>query len=315
MAREDEWLEYYAHFKYLTPDIVRDGSHPQKLEHTNIDRASAKAVVLVHGLTDSPHYMRAIAEFFHNELGYNVYLPLLHGHGLKQPKGMIRVRLHHWLLNVDFAVQTASKQAERVSIGGLSAGGALSFYTASQNELITGDLYLFSAALDIAGGPNGVVGEVFERLLRSPVAKVMYQLDKDKPLISRNPFKYARMDKGGAIQLSRLIKKTDRIIARYRKKGCLYPKRIFAAHSPGDTAADIEGIKTLQEICNPDKFRFYITPQNVKHASLVLKHPIYAIQALPDEQPIATPNPVFDDMMASLAAFEKDSHVDLKSTL
>ncbi len=306
MAREDEWLDYYAHFKYLTPDLVRDGSHPQILEHAGADRTSAKAIVLIHGLTDSPHYMRAIAEYFHNQLGYNVYLPLLRGHGLKIPGGMIRIKLRHWLLNVNFAVKTALEGANHVSIGGLSAGGALSFYTATQNNHINGDLYLFSAALDIAGGPNGILGEVFERLLRSPVARVMYQMDKDKPLISRNPFKYARMDKGGAMQLSRLIKKTDRIIRRYKKKDCLYPKRVFAAHSPGDTAADIDGIKALQAICSPDKFRLFLTPANVKHAALVLKDPIYAINALPDEPPIVDPNPVFEDMMAALTEFEKD---------
>jgi hypothetical protein len=56
-----------------------------------------------------------------------------------------------------------------VAIGGLSTGGALSFYTAVKNPAITGTVYLFSAALDLVGGPGGVAGEAAERILRIPI--------------------------------------------------------------------------------------------------------------------------------------------------
>jgi esterase/lipase len=45
--------------------------------------------VLIHGLTDSPYFMTAIGEYFFGNLGYNVYLPLLQCHGLKEPKGVV----------------------------------------------------------------------------------------------------------------------------------------------------------------------------------------------------------------------------------
>jgi len=77
-----EWLEYYERFAYFSADAVRDGCHPRLFKHT---APSDKAIVLVHGLTDSPYFMTAIARHFHTRLGYDAYLPLLHCHGLKQP--------------------------------------------------------------------------------------------------------------------------------------------------------------------------------------------------------------------------------------
>ena len=111
--------------------------------------------------------MTAIADFFFDSLGYNVYLPLLHCHGLKDPKGMEGVKLEEWKSNVAHTIDTAVSKAGCVSIGGLSTGGTLSFYMAATNLKINGTLYLFSAALDLAGG---IVGEIKERFLSALMA-------------------------------------------------------------------------------------------------------------------------------------------------
>jgi esterase/lipase len=50
---------------------------------------TTKAIVLVHGLTVSPYFMTAIGDHFFQNLRYNVYLPLLQCHGLKEPKGVV----------------------------------------------------------------------------------------------------------------------------------------------------------------------------------------------------------------------------------
>ena len=156
-ARDHEWLDYYERFPYFSAEAVRDGCHPRIMEH---EGPTAKAIVLIHGLTDSPYFMTAIGDYFFRNLGYNVYLPLLQCHGLKEPKGMEGVTLDEWKANVNFAVDIAASKAHQVSIGGLSTGGALSFYTAVKNPKINGTLYLFSAALDLAGGISGVVGDL-----------------------------------------------------------------------------------------------------------------------------------------------------------
>jgi pimeloyl-ACP methyl ester carboxylesterase len=232
-------------------------------------------------------------------------LPLLHGHGLKDPKGMEGVELEEWKANIGFAVDTAAARADFVSVGGLSTGGTLSFYTACTHPKVTGDLYLFSAALDLAGGPLGFVGEIKERLLRTFLADL---LDSKQPLIGRNPYRYARMDMDGARELARLIKETDGLLKGFDAKNP-FPKRVFAAHSEDDQTADIGGIKNLQAKMKPERFTSYFIPkaENVSHASLVLEKPVFAVDAQANEKPLEAANPVFVDMMTAVTAFARSS--------
>jgi pimeloyl-ACP methyl ester carboxylesterase len=295
-----EWLAYYERFPYFSTDTVRDGCHPRVFEH---ETATGKAIVLCHGLTDSPYFLMAIARHFHKNLGCDVYLPLLHAHGLKDPKGMEGVELEEWKANIGFAVDTAAGRSEIVSVGGLSTGGTLSFYTACTNPKVTGDLYLFSAALDLAGGPMGLIGEMKERILRTFLADL---LDSQKPLIGRNSYRYARMDVDGAKELARLIKETDDLLKGFDAKAP-FPKRVFAAHSECDKTADPQGIKKLQKKTPHDGFTPFFIPKDVgvSHASLVLEEPIYASDAAGGEAPLEAANPKFAEMMAAISEFEK----------
>ena len=61
-----EWLTYYKRFPYFSTDTVRDGCHPRVFEH---EAATGKAIVLCHGLTDSPYFLMAIARHFHTQFG------------------------------------------------------------------------------------------------------------------------------------------------------------------------------------------------------------------------------------------------------
>jgi len=295
-ARGNEWLDYYDKFQYFSPADVRDGCHPRIMEHDQ----PAKAIVLVHGLTDSPYFMTAIGEYFFSQLGYNVYLPLLHFHGLKKPQGMEGVSLVEWKANVNFAVNIAASKVADVSIGGLSTGGTLSFYNAVNNPKVTGALYLFSAALDLAGG---LAGDLKERLLRTFMVDI---LDNDKTLIGANPYRYSRMDLDGARELSALIKETDVLMKGFRRQEP-FSKRVFAAHSENDSTANIAGIEDLKKVSDPDKFTFFRIPkaEGVSHASLVLKDPIYSAEEFKGDEPLEKANSQFGKMMRAVADFEK----------
>ncbi len=297
MLREHEWADYYTAFgDYFSAAQVRDGCQPRVMEHS--ERVD-DAVVLVHGLTDSPYFLSAIAEYFFHELGYNVYLPLLQGHGLRQPNAMENVDLKQWKRNVSFAVDAA--KARRISVGGLSTGGTLSFFMASQNAAVTGDLFLFSAALDLAGGQTGLLGELRERLARSFLIDILDRFDDDLPMIGPNPYRYARMDKGGARELAKLIAETDEIL-RTHDANKPFPKRVFAAHSRCDTTASIAGVERLQERSVANRFSpfFMNTELGVSHASVVLKTPIRH----PTNGEILEPaNPSFAQMMDAIGAF------------
>lgn len=292
-THDHEWLGYYDRFSYFSPEKVRDGCYPRIMEHTG---SPEKAIVLVHGLTDSPYFMTAIGDYFFNNLGYNVYIPLLHCHGLKEPKGMEGVELEEWKANVSFAIKSAATRSEHISIGGLSTGGTLSFYMAANKPKINGALYLFSAALDLAGGRLGLLGELKERLLRTFMADV---LDDNKPLIGDNPYRYGHIDMDGAQELARLIKETDTILDGFSPKDP-FSKRVFAAHSESDTTANISGIEELQSVSLPDRFEFFRIAEKfgVPHASLVLKDSIANHGTT-----LEKPNPLFQEMLDAIAAF------------
>ena len=211
------------------------------------------------------------------------------------------VSLKEWKANVNFAVKIAASKVNDVAIGGLSTGGTLSFYTAVNNNKVSRALYLFSAALDLAGG---IVGDLKEFILRlKPLVEI---LDKNKPLIGANPYRYAGMDLDGARELSKLILETDTIIKRFNPKEP-FSKRIFAAHSESDSSANIKGIEDLEKVSDPNKFKFFCIPKakEVSHASLVLKDPIYAPGTSGGDEPLEKANPQFNEMMKAIADFEK----------
>jgi esterase/lipase len=130
-----DWDEYYTqHFSgYKQKSGVRDRCHPQIFKHDD-DGNPRNAIVLVHGLTDSPYFMQDIGEYFCSKMGFDVYIPLLRAHGLKQPEDMKDASLIEWRRDVRFAVDKARESGGKVSIGGLSTGGTLSVEMALKDE-------------------------------------------------------------------------------------------------------------------------------------------------------------------------------------
>ncbi len=296
-----EWMEYYRKFPYFSEEIVRPGCHPRKLLHTG---RTEKAIVLVHGLTDSPYYMLAIAEYFHEILGYDVYLPLLQCHGLKQPEGMAGVSLAEWKKNVRFAIATAAANAELVSIGGLSTGAALAFYFGCTDPAVTGDLYLFSAALGIYGGRLAIFGAFLEFLARRSFVRF---LDRKKHLVGKHPYRYERVQLNSAGELARLILEIDGLLKK--PVDTIYAQRIFAAWSEHDRVISIEKLKNLARRVEKIPFDSFIIPKadRVAHPSVVLREPLYAIKSQAGQSPLELANPRFAEMLAAVHNFESDA--------
>lgn len=292
------WPEFYTKFSCFSDQTVRPGCHPRKLVH---DNRAENAMVLVHGLTDSPFYMTAIAEYLHKFLGYNVYMPLLHYHGLKYPEGMAGVSLTQWKNNVRFAVSHAAESAERVSIGGFSTGGALAFYFGCTDPAISGDIYLFSAALGLYGGGSGVLSGIIEFLLRSPVVGL---LDSRKLLAGSHPYRYDRVPLNSAGVLARLIQEINGLL---KSRGdIIQKKRIFAAWSEFDRVINLRKLSGLQSVIKENQFVPFVIPKAacVEHACVVLKEPVYAIGRQPGEAPLEEANPLFAEMMVAVRSFQ-----------
>lgn len=290
------WEEYLRAFPAVSLAQIRVGCHPCKMVHRSADQA----VVLVHGLTDSPLFMRGIALYFHETLGYDVYLPLLPRHGLKDPRNMEGVALAEWKQSVRFAVRAAGEGGARVSIGGFSLGGLLSLYMACTERAVSGDLYLFAAALGLSPALSGLPCGLKEFLLRLPFAG---RFDNGGPLIGDNPYRYSRVCLNGAVELVRLIGEVGDIL---EKNGKILPeRRVFAAWSEYDRVICLKKLRGLWRLAGDSPYQCFVIPaqERVDHASLVLAEPIFSCPARPGQPPLEQANPRFREMVAALGRF------------
>src|SRR3954462_695769 len=83
-ARAMETFHQYADGKRA--GIKNDSNMPFLLTH---GRKTSRSILMVHGYTDSPYYVRSLADEFYAQ-GYNVVAILLPGHGTK-PEDLLRV--------------------------------------------------------------------------------------------------------------------------------------------------------------------------------------------------------------------------------
>jgi len=292
------WRQYCAAFPEASPSRLRPHCHPRQLLHT--PRAE-RALVLVHGLTDSPAMLSALADHFHHHLGYDVYLPLLQGHGLLAPHGMRHVSLEGWLENLDFAVARATAGGAKLALGGLSTGGALSLYVAASGERPDADLYLFSPALGLASGPGGIPGRWAEWLLaRSWVAAIDFLLGWLRPLVNRHPYRYDWVPLVSAAQLVRLMRRLDSLLPGLPHS---FLGRIFAAWSESDQVVSASKIAGLIGLFGPERTASFILPaaEKVAHASVVLEQAVLPCNG--GGQPLEQANPDFAEMLAAIDAF------------
>lgn len=107
-------------------------------------------VLLLHGLTDSPYYLKDIAKSLYSE-GYDVYVPLLSGHG-KDDKAMGQVSYEQWLSEAKNIINELTLDGPPLILGGFSNGGLLSSVLAKDFEIQKKIkmLLLFAPALEIS---------------------------------------------------------------------------------------------------------------------------------------------------------------------
>ena len=95
-----------------------------------------RGVLVVHGFTGNPHSMRPVAEGL-AAAGLTVELPLLPGHGTAVAD-MIPTGFPDWLGAVEDAYADLAGRCEKVAVVGLSMGGALTAWLASEHPEIAG---------------------------------------------------------------------------------------------------------------------------------------------------------------------------------
>ncbi|MEI6895307.1 MAG: alpha/beta fold hydrolase [Colwellia sp.] len=93
-----------------------------------------KAILLIHGLTDSPFSFHDLSQFFYQQ-GFTVRTLLMPGHGTA-PSDLLTVEYSAWQQAARFAIEQTLKDFDEVYLGGLSTGGALIFdYLMQQKQI------------------------------------------------------------------------------------------------------------------------------------------------------------------------------------
>ena len=295
MANVRIWKQYCAQYG-LQRGSIRPGCEPRVILHAD---PRQNAIVLVHGLTDSPYFMLAIGKYLHRTMGFDVYIPLLAGHGLLQPRGMEGVTADAWIENVDRAIEQATLRRPDVvlSMGGLSMGGVICLHRARfhPQHRVTGFVAPFAAPVGLAGKMGDKEGDLKAALLRmGPLVEIADGIKDWRSLIGDNPYRYARMDVGAAQQLVKLIDEVNQDMAAAPPT-----QPIFAAHSECDEAASIEAMRAFLNHCLVKKLFPIGLEHDLPHASIVLAKDIKDSA----DNVLEEKNPEFANMMDAMHGF------------
>lgn len=290
---------------FIHSDLLRKGNSPRIFSH---GEKTKDVIVLTHGLTDSPYYMQAIGERFY-QAGFNVVLPLLPGHGLKDPDKAMEDRSldEDWRMELDQAAEVALLLGDRVSLGGFSTGGALSLNKLLRDsKKITGGIFLFSAAIDLGSLTEGISANPFFRWISQSMLKV-----KDGIITGTgpNPYKYPELPEFAGIELGQIINENEDLLKKLEDEDKKIANPVFAAHSVHDTRVKIAGFLELFEN-HIERGLAWIISQKVRHEEVVLAEDIEltngrGLEELKKLKPKA--NPKFDLMMKTAIQFFSDS--------
>ena len=198
-----------------------------------------KAIVLTHGLTDSPYFMRHIGYFFQKQC-FVVLAILLPGHG-SRPGDLASVSWREWEKAEQFGIEQAYKFANTVYLGGFSTGAELALNAGAGRDDL-GGIFLFSPAIKISG--MAFIAD-FHKLLANVSRRLAWlSIGKDD-----SPYKYQSLHLNGVSQTRKLINHTRKKLAN---QGLNIP--VFMATSWEDETVDTEAaIETFYTFSNPIK--------------------------------------------------------------
>ena len=121
LAKKNQWSK--------TPKVSQLVAPFELTQNTN-----EKAILLIHGLTDSPFSFHDLSQFFYQQ-GFTVRTLLLPGHGVA-PSELLNTDYQAWQQAATFAIDQTLNDYEQVYLGGLSTGGALIFNYLMQQKQV-----------------------------------------------------------------------------------------------------------------------------------------------------------------------------------
>ena len=201
------------------------------------------AVLLVHGLTDSPYSMRSLADLFFAR-GFYVLVLRLPGHGTV-PAGLLQVRWEDWYGAVELAARHAAQRGggKPFYAGGYSTGApllALLAVRGLEDATLPRPQRLFFVSAAIGVSRFAALANIASTLSFLPYFEKAKWLDV---LPEYDPYKYNSFPVNAANQIYRLTRELQHALSAAGQRGRLGAMpRVLAFQSVIDatvTAADV----------------------------------------------------------------------------
>ncbi len=227
--------------KSVPAQLALGGRHNRSYELAPPE--SRGAVLLVHGLSDSPYSVRSLAEVFHAR-GFHVLVVRLPGHGTV-PAGLVDGEWTDWYAVVELAARHAAQRAgtKPFYVGGYSTGApllALLSVRGLEDPTLPRPQRLFFLSAAIGVSKFAALANVASALSFLPYFEKAKWLDV---LPEYDPYKYNSFTVNAGNQVFRLTRALDRELAAAAEKGLLdRMPRVTAFQSVVDatvSAADV----------------------------------------------------------------------------
>jgi alpha-beta hydrolase superfamily lysophospholipase len=226
VAKWDSRDEAYLHSRFNPASAVNrlaDGA-PHNRSFRLTQREPKGQALLIHGLTDSPYSMKALAESLHAR-GFEVTVLRLPGHGTL-PSMMTEMSTRDWTAAVRIAARDVAARAaagQRFYIGGYSTGGTLSLHyaldTLEDKSLRRPDhVLLVSPAIELT--PVAALASIIDFFSIVPVPlleKVRWQ----EITAEYDPYKFNSFPVNASRQVNRATRALHRSLASARESGRL----------------------------------------------------------------------------------------------
>ena len=177
----------------LTPPARCPGSSTKRFQ---------RGILLIHGLTDSPYWLRHLGTYFQQQCFY-VLAILLPGHGTR-PGDLLDVSWRDWTRAVDFGTDLLQREVEHTWLGGYSTGATLALYQAGRKAGIDG-LILISPALRLVS--NAAYAHWRQWFGRWWRPALWWQIQPDD-----DPYKYESFPVNGIVQLYQLTQELQPLL-------------------------------------------------------------------------------------------------------
>jgi len=201
--------------------------------------ASKGVIVLMHGLSDSPYFLRSVGDFLQKK-NYTVILGLNPGHGKKLAAEDMRDDnlQQRWYSHFDQIMAFAKTFQSPIYVGGFSTGGALAAHYALNHPDEVEGLLLFSGALALSSAAEALSNIWGIKTLAK-------WIDGEYETMGPHPNKYPKVAGFSALVLLDVIHDVRQILENAKENDAPISLSVFAAHSMADIVTPFKGIESL----------------------------------------------------------------------